>query len=147
MNEVEPWSSRARHVVGHALDQAWQWFTDLGQGAWLLALSVVVVAAIGLAVVEGRNDPGGTPCSQAEPYVMRMEGLTSSRHHPRLDDADMAWLHNASARLTAISGRAFGDDVAAIELAARTAAQAQPGKRMNAGTMATKFDAACGYRI
>jgi hypothetical protein len=140
MNEVEPWSTRARH----GFELAWTWFTDLGQGAWLLTLSVVIIAAVALAVYEGRNDPGGSACGQAQPFVDRMERLASERGH-RLTDADVAWMTNASARLTAISHDAFGDDVAAIELAARTADRAEVGRRMNTGLMVDKFDGACGY--
>jgi hypothetical protein len=139
MNEVEPWSNRARR----GFEVAWTWFTDLGQGASLLALSVVIVAALALAVFEGRHDPGGTPCGQAEPYVNRMESLASHRHH-RLTDADMARMQNASSRLTSIAHTAFGDDLAAIQLAARTADGAQVGRQMNTGTMVDRFDAACG---
>jgi hypothetical protein len=151
VNEVEPWSSRARRVLGagasragRSLERAWAWFTDLGQGAWMLALGVAVAGALVLAIIHGRNDSGGTPCQHAEPDVMRMQSLTAERHH-RLDDADIAVLRDASARLTAIAGSAFGDDVAAIELAARTAAVAKPGHRMNARVMVAKFDQACGY--
>jgi hypothetical protein len=139
MNEVEPWSDRARRGI----EMAWTWYTDLGQGAWLLALSVVIVAALGLAVFEGRHDSGGTPCGRAQPYVSRMERLATERHH-RLTVADMAWMENASSRLTSIAQTAFGDDVAAIRVAAQTADGAQAGQRMKTGSMVGRFDAACG---
>jgi hypothetical protein len=72
-----------------------------------------------------------------------MEVLAASRHH-RLDVADMAWLHDASARLTAIAGHAFGDDTPAIELAARTARDARAGRRLDPGIMVSTLNVACG---
>jgi hypothetical protein len=144
VNEVEPWSSRVRRDVGSRIGRAWTWFTDLGQGAWMLGIGVVVVVALAVAVVQGRHDPGGSPCSLAQPYVSRMQTLSEERHH-RLDAGDVTWLRSASARLTAIEGQAFGDDVSAIRLAAATSAEAEAGQRLDAGATVADFDNACGY--
>jgi hypothetical protein len=143
VNEVEPWSSRARRDVGTRIGGGWDWFTDLGQGAWMLGVGGVLVVALAVAVIQGRHDPGGSPCSLAQPYVSQMRTLSEERHH-LLDDGDITWLRNASARLTAIDGQAFGDDAAPIEEAAQLATAARAGRHLDAGAMTARFDTACG---
>jgi hypothetical protein len=123
--------------------QAWDWFTDLGQGAWMLGIGGAVVVALAVAVIHGRHDPGGSPCSLAQPYVSQMRTLSEERHH-RLDEGDITWLRNASTRLQAIDGQAFGDDVAPIREAAQIAAAARPGRHLDTGAMTARFDSACG---
>ena len=51
VNEVVPWSSRARDAsvsvargVGDSFHSLWDWFSDLGAGVWILGLGVVVGA-------------------------------------------------------------------------------------------------------
>ena len=66
MNEVVPWSSRARDAsvsvargVGDAFHSLWDWFSDLGAGVWILGLGVVVGGALLVAVIQGQSTPNG----------------------------------------------------------------------------------------
>src|SRR6478735_11959390 len=65
VNEVVPWSTRARDAFvalgSRGRDVAISgrdWFIDLGQGAWLLGLAVLVVLSLGVAIVVSHGDSG-----------------------------------------------------------------------------------------
>ena len=147
MNEVVPWSSRARDAtfsvgrhIGGVFRSCWDWFTDLGAGAWILGLGVLVGGALLVAVIQGRSGPEQSACQQATPYVDTIRRLDGGKP---LTQVEAQQLHNASSQLTALTGTAFGDNKQAITDAARLAASAQAGRPFSVGSTVGEFDGAC----
>ena len=147
MNEVVPWSSRARDAtvsvgrrVGDLFHSLWDWFTDLGTGAWVLGLGVIVGCALLVAVIQGRSGPEQSACQQARPYVDTISQL--DRGKP-LTQVQARQLHNASSQLTALTRTAFGANRRAIVDAAGLAASAQAGRPFAVGNTVGEFDGAC----
>jgi hypothetical protein len=147
MNEVEPWSSRARRsleragsVVSRRLASGWAWFTDLGQGAWLLALGVAALAAIGIGIVMGRGGADPSACGNAMLAEHRIERADGHR----LDAAQVVRLHHDAKKLDALAPEALGAGPAALTYAAQMAAAAQVGETFDAGASAGKYQSACG---
>ena len=149
MNEVDPWSTRARGAVSHtsrrvggAVRAAWQRFTDLGIGAVLLSLGVLVAAGIGVAVVQGRSGPTPSACDAAEPYLTTIQRL---HRHGSLTAADVSTLDDASARLTEIAKTAPGSARSAVEHASQIAASARAGRSLDIGTVVAQYQEACDF--
>lgn len=151
MNEVVPWSARAREVttqrverIGVALARAWDWFTDLGPGSWLLVGTLVVAIALGVAVYEGQHDRGATPCLRAAPVQGRMEALAEDSAPLTAHQADT--VHLVSTELTAIAGTAFGSEADALQGLARAAGRARVGHVFHDDGAQTSYDAVCFFR-
>ena len=149
MNEVVPWSARARAVVlpaarrtGRALARWWTRFTDLGVGAVLLTVGVLVVVGIVVAVIDGRGGPEPVACEQAGPYV---DTITTMERKGALSPAQVARLHAASAQLTTLVATARGDDARAITDAAALAGGARAGQPLDSDRVALEFEAACSH--
>jgi hypothetical protein len=143
VNEVEPWSARARRALDRArrtAGVAWTWFTDLGQGAWLLALGVAIVAAIGLAVIVGRGGPVRSACAQADSLVAQVQTADGKQ----LSGTQVARLHLDATQLDALAKTAYGDDPGALRYAAQMAHAARVGQPFDAGISESKFKVACG---
>lgn len=149
MNEVVPWSTRARgsivaagRRVGRLVSSRWTAFTDLGVGAVFLSLGVVVAAGIGVAVFEGRNGKDPVPCDQASTYVATIEHLG---HSGKLTAAEVDQLQQDSSDLTAIAAHAHGGEATAITDAATTAGSATAGQKLDTAQLTLHFDAACTF--
>jgi hypothetical protein len=149
VNEVEPLSSRIRDGAGsvgawirNVLASAWGWFTDLGQGAWMLAIAVLVVAGIGLALVAGRH-PEANPCDQAAPIIQVMSS-DALRSGP-LSARQASILHNESTELQAIAGHAFGSNASALRKAATVAGDARAGHSFDPEAALEAYDSACDF--
>jgi hypothetical protein len=147
VNEVVPWSTRTREAavaggrrVGDVLQRAWDWFSDLGVGAWLLGVGVLVASGLLVAIIQGRSGPDPVACDQAQPYV---DTITRMAHSGHLTSVQVGRLQDASARLTAFAPTAHGDDRRAITDAARVAGTAQAGRRLQVDTVLIEFEAAC----
>jgi hypothetical protein len=147
MNEVEPWSSRARRLVGaggsragRGIGLAWAWFTDLGQGAWMLAVGVALAGALVLAIIDGRGGPEPSACGSARVAELRLVHSDGRR----LTSAQAARLHRDSTLLYTLSGKAYGGAVGALKYAAQMAGAAQPGQLFDAGFSGGKYQSACG---
>ena len=149
MNEVVPWSTRARGAVGPSARRAgrtvarwWAASTDLGVGAVLFHRGGLVAAGIAVAVVEGRGGPGARRVRTGRP------GL---RRHPRprmgrqgaLSSAQVARLQEASGRLASLAATARGDDAKAITDAAAVADGVTAGRELDASHVVIEFEAAC----
>jgi hypothetical protein len=126
--------------LGRSIALLWARFTDLGLGAVLLVAGVVVVAGIGLAVVQGRSGPDPVACEPAAPYVQTIQRMDGSKalHH-----VDVTQLHQTSAQLATLVGTARGDDAKAITDAAALADSAAAGQAFDVGKVLIEFDAAC----
>jgi hypothetical protein len=140
-------SSRARGAdvsvarrAGDALHSLWDWFTDLGAGAWILGLGVLVGGALLVAVVQGRGGPEKSACQQARPSVETISRMDVGRP---LTQTQAQQLHNASSQLTALVGTATGGSKHAIGDAAALAGSAQAGQPFSAGNTVDEFDGAC----
>jgi hypothetical protein len=119
----------------------WDWFTDLGSGAWALGLSVLVGGALLVAVIQGRGGPEQSACHQARPYVDTVQSATSGQV---LTQAQAQNVRNAATQLGALTSSAVSDDDRrAIARIARVAGGAQPGQSLDAVQAVTEFDAAC----
>jgi hypothetical protein len=147
MNEVEPWSSRAGRALGaggsgaaRRLGRAWAWFTDLGQGAWMLAVAVAVVGALTLAIIHGRGGPEATGCGHGQAIVQQIDQTDGHR----LTAAGADALHRDAAALSQLSESAVGEAHGALTYAAQMAGAAQAGQRFDAGFSAGKYQSACG---
>ncbi len=147
VNEVVPWSARAWATVapvprraGRAVARWWARFTDLGVGAVLLTVGVLVAVGIAVAVVDGRGGPEPVACQQAAPYL---DTITRMERTEALDPAQVATLHEASAQLATLAGTARGDDRKAISDAAGVAGDARAGQPLETGRTALEFEAAC----
>jgi hypothetical protein len=138
MNEVVPLSTRAALATRTAAVSAWEWFTDLGVGAWLLGGGVVAVLILVLAVIQGRSGPQPSPCDRASSYVVTME----NSHH-RLSPGKAAAMRRLAPRLNALAQQAFGDDPGALHALAQVAAGAQAGHPLDAQAVVGRYDAAC----
>jgi hypothetical protein len=147
VNEDVPRSSRARGATvsltrgaGKALHSLWDWFTDLGAGAWVLGLGVLVGGALLVAVIQGRSGPEQTACQQARPYVETISQMDLGRP---LTLVQAQRLHNASSQLTALARTGFGANKHAITDAARISGGAQAGQPFSAGDTIDEFQSAC----
>jgi hypothetical protein len=138
MNEVVPLSTRAALATRTAAVSAWEWFTDLGVGAWLLGGGVVAVLVLVIAVIQGRSGSQVSPCDRASSYVVTME---SSRH--RLSTRKAAAMRRLAPPLNALAKQAFGDDPGALRALAQVAAGAQAGHPLNAQTVVDRYHTAC----
>jgi hypothetical protein len=118
----------------------WDWFTDLGAGAWILGLGVLVGGALLVAVIQGRSGPEQTACQQARPYVDTISQM--DRGKP-LTQVQAQQLHNASSQLTALAPTGFGSNKHAINDAARVAGGAGAGQPFSAGNTIDEFQSAC----
>ena len=117
---------------------AWNWFSDLGQGAWLLTLSVLVVAGIALAVVEGRD--GACTCDQALHQVDRVrlyDGNTS------LMDGAQHELRLAATQLDLLAGEATGAQRQALQALAEDARSARANQPFHAKSQLAALHDAC----
>ncbi len=147
MNEVVPSSSRARAATtslgrraGKAVHSLWDWFTDLGTGAWILGLGVLVGGALLVAVIQGRSGPEQSACQKAAPYVVTISKMDLGRP---LTQVQAQQLHNASSQLSALAPTGFGSNKQAITDAARLAGGAQAGQPFSAGNTIGEFQSAC----
>ena len=149
VNEVVPWSTRTREAalaggrrVGAVLRRAWDRFSDLGVGAWLLRAGVLVVSGLLVAIIQGRSGPEPVACDQAQPYV---DTLTRMAHGEPLTSIQVGRLQNASSQLTALVPTAHGADRKAITDAARVAGGARAGRPLQADDVLIEFEATCTY--
>jgi hypothetical protein len=149
MNEVVPWSTRTRdgltatsRRVGRAVRSAWERFTDLGIGAVLLSLGVIVAVGIGVAVVQGRSGPTPSACDAAQPYLNTIQRL---HHRGALTAADVTTLDDASARLADIARTAPGSAKSALTHASQAAANAEAGQPLDTGTVVAQYQQACDF--
>jgi hypothetical protein len=147
VNEVVPWSARAWAAVapvarraGRTVARWWARFTDLGVGAVLLTVGVLVAVGIAVAVVDGRGGPEPVACEQAAPYV---DTITRMERKEPLSPAQVARLHEASAQLATLATTARGDDAHAIHDAAGVSGDARAGQPLETDQMALEFEAAC----
>ena len=117
---------------------AWNWFSDLGQGAWLLTISVLVVAGIALAVVEGRG--GASTCDRAlrqANQVRLYDGNTS------LLDGARHELHLAATQLDLLAGEATGAQRQALQALAEDARSARANQPFHAKSQLAALHDAC----
>ncbi len=149
MNEVVPWSTRARDVfvalgswVKSVAVSGWDWFTELGQGSWLLGLAVIVAIGLGVAVFEGHGNQGQNPCQAASQYVESVRVLNGSTS---LTSSQVNELHADSTQLTALAKGAAGEAKTALTYAAQVAGTAQEGQPFDAGFTEGKYDSACSF--
>jgi hypothetical protein len=149
VNEVEPLSHRVREGVGttgawirSALASAWGRFTDLGQGAWMLAIAALVVAGIGVALVAGRH-PEVKPCDQAAPMIQDMSSA-AARSGP-LSSQEASILHADSTKLQAIAGHAFGSNASALHKAAAAAGSARAGHSFDPEAALQAYESTCDF--
>jgi hypothetical protein len=84
------------------LERAWAWFTELGPGAGMLALSVAVIGSLVLAIIHGRGDPEPSACGSARVAEHRLVHFDGRR----LTSAQAARLHRDSTLLYMLSGKA-----------------------------------------
>jgi hypothetical protein len=147
VNEVVPWSARAWAAVapvprraGRTVARWWGRFTDLGVGALLLTVGVLVATGIAVAVVDGRGGPEPVACQEAAPYV---DTITRMERTEALNRAQVVTLHEASAQLATLAATARGDDRKAISDAAGVAGDARAGQPLETSRTALEFEAAC----
>jgi hypothetical protein len=149
MNEVVPWSTRTRdgltatsRRLGRAVRSAWQRFTDLGIGAVLLTLGVIVALGIGVAVFQGRSGPTPSACDKAAPYLSTIKRL---HHREALTAAEVTTLDDASTRLADIARTAPGSARSAVTHASQVAASARAGEPLDTGTVVAQYEQACDF--
>jgi hypothetical protein len=149
VNEVVPWSTRARdalaalgsRVEGAAIAGR-DWFIDLGQGAWLLGLAVVVVVALGIAVVVSHGDSGTSACQTADPFVSSILALDGE---PSLTSSQANRLHADSTQLAALAKGAAGETRTALAYAADVSGAAQQGQPFDSGFTEGKYVGVCSF--
>lgn len=138
MNEVESGTQRLSRGASTGARSAWNWFSDLGQGAWLLTISVLVVAGIALAVVEGRG--GASTCDRAlrqANQVRLYDGNTS------LLDGAQHELHLAATQLDLLAGEATGAQRQALQALAEDARSARTNQPFHAKSQLAALHDAC----
>jgi hypothetical protein len=138
MNEVESGTRRAAEGARSGIRSVWDWFTDLGQGSWLLAIGVLAVVAIVVAVVVGRG--GASVCDKAVDPV----------HDLRLHDGNQALqpdavdqLHTDAQTLDQLASETTGRQHQAMEALAGAAHHARAGQAFHAGAALDAYHAAC----
>ena len=124
--------------LGHRF---WDWFTDLGVGAWVVGLGVLAGAGLLVAVIQGRGGPEQSACHEARPYVDAVSSAVSGRP---LAQAQAQNVRNAATQLDALSSTAVSpDDRRAIAAVAQVAGAAQAGQALDAEQAITEFEGAC----
>jgi hypothetical protein len=138
VNEVQSGGRRAAEGARTGIRSAWDWFTDLGQGSWLLAIGVFAVVAIVVAVVVGRG--GESVCDKAVDPV----------HDVRLHDGNQSLLSDAADQLRTdaqtfdeLASETTGQQHQAMEALARATHHARVGQAFHAGPALDAYHAAC----
>lgn len=121
---------------------AWDWYTDLGFGSWLIAGGVLIVTVLVIAVIVGHFDSADTSCATAKNYA----SILNRYNGTRLTEQQAAQLHRASSRLQAVATDAPGGERRqALIVAAQVASTAQAGARFDAGGIAGQLASVCDF--
>jgi len=121
--------------------RAWEWFTDLGFGAWVLGGAVLLGLALVVALVAGRGDTRDTSCADAQ----RSETLIDRYDGQRLTARQAMRLHEAATHLRAVADRTHGTPQQVLRQAAQVAGSARAGRVFDAGFSYGRFQSVCDY--
>ncbi len=138
MNEVESGTSRMAKRTGKAAVAAWDWYADLGQGAWLLTLGVLAVGALVLALVIGHGGTNG--CDLAARPVSVVELYDGNRSLPG-NGADQLYL--VARNFDHLAAETTGPERTAVTDFAHVARTAKQGKLFDAEAALSEYQNAC----
>ena len=136
-HQVEPPSSRPASWLG----LAWDWYTDLGFGAWVLTGGVLVALAFVTSVVVGHGDKPDSSCQAAQPY----ESLIDQYDGRLLTGLQASRLHAASAHLQSAADSTVGHKKQVLTEAAQVAGAAQAGSTFDPGFTFGRFTDGCDF--
>lgn len=123
------------------LRRPWDWYTDLGFGAWLLALGVLAVTCLVIAVLVGHGDTKNTACGDAQKYLALIERYDGKT----LTTPQVARLRLGATHLQAASAEAVGAPKRVLAEAAGVASMARQGRRFDAGFVPGRFASVCEF--
>lgn len=123
------------------LQRLWDWYTDLGFGAWLLAGGLLAATVLVIGVIVSHGAAPNATCDRARPYVSLIDKYDGLPLTPR----QAAQLHHASTRLQAASDGAVGEPQRVLAGAARTAGSARAGRQFDAGFASGRFQSVCDF--
>lgn len=138
---------RERGGIGHSAARgegcdrhgaAWDWLTDLGQGAWLLALSVLVAGTVVVPVIVGHG--ATSTCDQAVHQLNEVrlyDGNTSLM--PRAPQE----LHRAATQLDKFAGQSTGAQRQALRALAEDARSARGNQPFHVKSQLAALHDAC----
>ena len=145
MNEVVPWSSRAAVRLGGAgkrtwdgVHGAWDWFTGLGLGAWLLTVGVLTGGAFILTVVMAQS-----PLSACDRTVDDYRSVNVYNGSERLTGEAADALHEDAKGLASAAQDASGQQRTALTGLAATAQGARHGAPFDATSSLAAYRDAC----
>lgn len=130
-----------RRSVGSRLRLGWDWYTDLGFGAWVIGVVVVLALGLGIAVLVGHGESRDTSCSDASSYASLMARYDDTR----LTAPQAARLQKAVAPLQAASESANGQTRRVLAEMAQVAGTATAGQTFDAGFAPGRFQSVCDY--
>jgi hypothetical protein len=139
MNEVESGTRRAVEEGRSAVVSVWDWFTDLGQGSWLLGLGVLMVAGLSLALIMGRG--GESVCDKA---IQPVHDLRLRDGNQSLQPDAAHSLHQDADTLDGLVSEATGDQRAALQALASAARHARRNEPFHAHSALDAYQSACG---
>jgi hypothetical protein len=123
------------------LQRPWDWYIDLGFGAWLLALGVLTATCLVIAVLVGHGDTKNTACGDAEKYV----ALIDSYDGKTLTAPQVARLRVGATHLQAASAEAVGAPKRVLAEAAGVASLAREGRRFDGRFVPGRFASVCEF--
>ena len=138
MNEVESATQRLAGKAATGMGAVRDWLTDLGQGAWLLALSVLVGGAVVLAVIVGRG--ATSTCDQA---VHQLNQVRLYDGNNSLMPGAPQELHVAAAQLDELAGQSTGAQRQALHALAEDARSARANQPFHAKSQLAAVHDAC----
>ena len=139
MNEVESGTRRVAEGARSTVISAWDWFTDLGQGAWLLGLGVLIIGGLAVALVMGRGSESS--CDQAVTPVHDIQ-LHDGNQSLQPDAAQQ--LHQDATTLDHLVTETTGDQRTAMQALASVAHHARVNQAFHAHAALDDYHSACG---
>jgi hypothetical protein len=138
MNEVESGTRRVVEGARSTVVSSWDWFTDLGQGAWLLGFGVLIVGCLVVAIVMGRGSESS--CDQAVTPVHDIQ-LHDSNQSLQPDAAHQ--LHQDATTLDQLVTETTGDQRKAMQALASAAHHARVNQAFHAHAALDAYHSAC----
>jgi hypothetical protein len=138
MNEVDSGTRRAVEAVRSRVVSAWDWFTDLGQGSWLLALGVLIVAGLAVAIVMGRGSESS--CDQA---ITPVHDIRLHDGNQSLQSEAVYQLHQDAKTLDTLVTETTGDQRTAMQALATVAHHARVNQPFHAQSALDDYHSAC----